>query len=283
MASALSVSKSGMLVPMTLVRVARRYAYLWWVFIKNSLALEMEYRAATLSESFIALTNMAWQLATIWVFFEHTDQLGGWDLWEAAIVLGLFIFFDGFIEMFFRPNMEQIIEHIRMGTLDFTLLKPVNSQFLATTRFVRFRYAGYLVTGLGLILYSLLRVEMQPSVWVILFFIALLVSGAIILYSMLLVLVTLAFWFINVTNIIELIWSVYEAGRVPIDTFPGVVRIFLTFVVPIAFITTIPAEALLGRVNPLFASLSLLMAAASLAVSSAFWRYAIQHYSSASS
>ncbi len=283
MTSTFSLLKPWAFTLSQLGRTARRYARLWWVFIKNSLTLEMEYRTATISEFFIALTSAAWQLTSIWVFFVHTDSLGDWQFWEATVVLGLFIFFDGFIEMFFRPNMEQIIEHIRMGTLDFVLLKPVNSQFLATTRLVRFRHLGSLLTGLGLIAYSLTRIAIEPQFFVLLFFLILLLSGALILYSILLVLVTLAFWFVNVTNIIELIWSVYEAGRVPVDIFPGVVRIFLTFVVPIAFITTVPAEALLGRVDPLFASLSLLMSVAALGGSSAFWHYAVRHYSSASS
>ncbi len=263
--------------------LASRYLRLWGVFIRNSLSLEMEYRVAMISESIIALTSAAWQLTAIWVFFVHSERLGTWKLWEATVVLGIFIFFDGFIEMFFRPNMEEIIEHIRQGTLDFILMKPVNSQFLATTRLIRFRYLGTLVTGLALVIYSLVRIHTEPHLLVILFFLLLLASGAVILYSTLLVLVTLSFWFVNVTNILELIWSVYEAGRVPVDVFPGIVRAFLTFVIPIAFITTVPAEALLGRVNPTFASLSLLMALAALGVSSAFWHYAIRHYSSASS
>jgi len=256
------------------------YAKIWRVFLLNSLTLEVEYRTAFLAEVVLSITALGWKVTSIWVFFVHRERIGTWSLWEAMIVLGLFTFFDGVLEMFFRPNLERIIEHIRM---DFVLTKPVNAQFLATLRFARFRFIGDVSLGLGLAVYSLWRLGIQPPWLSVLLFVGLLAAGTAILYSILLVLVTLAFWFVNVTNIIELIWSVFEAGRVPVDVFPGAIRAFLTFVVPVAFITTVPAEALLGRVTPRFASLSLLMAAIALTTSSLFWNYAIRHYSSASS
>ncbi len=262
---------------------ALRYFTLWRVFIANSLALELEYRAAFIGQIIIAITQTAWQLVAIWVLFAHRDHLGTWTMWEAVIVLGLYIFFDGTIEMFFRPNLEQIVEHIRMGTMDFILLKPVNSQFLATTRIVHFRHLGDVIAGLGVALYALWRLNVQPRFLSVLAFLTLLLAGGIILYSLLLILVTLSFWFVNVTNIIELIWSVYEAGRFPIDIYPQTVRWVLTFVIPIAFITTVPAEALLGRVTPRSALTAMLMAVIILLVSSLFWRYATLHYTSASS
>ncbi len=264
-------------------RALRRYLTLWRIFIVNSLILEMEYRTAFYTEMAIAITRTGWQLAGIWVFFVHKERIGSWTMWEAAIVLGLFIFFDGVMEMVLRPNMERIIEHVRKGTMDFILIKPVNAQFLATTRLMRFRYLGDVMAGLGLAIYSLWRLETEPSLLNIFLFVSLIAAAGVILYSILLVLVTLSFWFVNVTNILELSWSVYSAGRIPVDVYPRWLRMFLTFIIPIAFITTVPAEALLGRVTPRFASISLLLAAVALLVSSLFWNYALRYYTSASS
>ncbi len=260
-----------------------RYLSLWKVFVANSLALELEYRAAFIGQIVIAITQTAWQLVAIWVFFVHRDHLGTWTMWEAVIVLGLYIFFDGTIEMFFRPNLERIVEHVRLGTMDFILLKPIDSQFLATTRHIHFRHVGDVVAGLGVAVYALWRLNVEPRLMSIAAFIVLLFAGGIILYSLLLVLVTFSFWFVNVTNAIELIWSVYEAGRFPIDIYPQGIRWVLTFVIPIAFITTVPAEALLGRISPRSALTAMMMAVFSLIVSSLFWRYATKHYTSASS
>lgn len=260
-----------------------RYLRLWRLFVANSMAQELEYRTAFIAEVMLALTETAWQLVAVWVFFFHRPRLETWTFPEAAVVLGLFIFFDGLMEVFFQPNMRQIIEHIRQGTLDFVLLKPVNAQFLATARHAQFRYIGYVLAGLGLILYSLVRLHTTPHAVNIGLFLLLVGAAAVILYSLLLILVTLAFWFVDVTNILNLIWAVYEAGRVPVDVFPRLVRWVLTFVVPVAFITTVPARTILGRSTPDTLLLAFALAAALFFLSSRFWNYALRQYTSASS
>lgn len=261
----------------------RRYLRLWRLFVANSMAQELEYRTAFIAEVILALTETAWQLVAVWVFFFHRPRLETWTFPEAGVILGLFVFFDGLMEVFFQPNMRQIIEHIRQGTLDFVLLKPVNAQFLATARHVQFRYIGYVLAGLGLIVYSLVRLHTTPQAVNIGLFLLLVGAAAVILYSLLLILVTLAFWFVDVTNILNLIWAVYEAGRVPVDVFPRLVRWVLTFVVPVAFITTVPARTILGRSTPDTVLVAFALAAALFFLSNRFWNYALRQYTSASS
>jgi ABC-2 type transport system permease protein len=76
---------------------------------------------------------------------------------------------------------------------------------------------------------------------------------------------------------------VFDAARYPVDFFKGGVRTFLTFVVPVAFVTSIPADALLGRSNPWLLLLAPVLAASTLLASHLFWNYALRHYGSASS
>lgn len=269
--------------PRVIASAVRRYIRLWRIFVANSLAQELEYRAAFVAEVLLAFTETAWQVVALWVFFFHRPRLETWTFLEATVVLGLFVFFDGLMEVFFQPNMRQIVEHVRQGTLDFVLLKPANAQFLATARHVQFRYIGYVLAGGGLIVYSLVRLHATPHAVNIGLFLLLIVAASIILYSLLLGLVTLAFWFVDVTNILNLIWAVYEAGRVPVDVFPRVVRWVLTFIVPVAFITTVPARTLLGRATPQTVGIAFGLAALLFGLSSRFWNFALRHYTSASS
>nr|MCU0494790.1 ABC-2 family transporter protein [Chloroflexaceae bacterium] len=60
-------------------------------------------------------------------------------------------------------------------------------------------------------------------------------------------------------------------------------QLFLTFIVPIAFMTTFPAAALLGLLDPLYLALAPVIAALLLLASRAFWRVALRSYTSASS
>jgi ABC-2 type transport system permease protein len=74
----------------------------------------------------------------------------------------------------------------------------------------------------------------------------------------------------------------YEAGRWPVSLYPGWLRYGLTFVVPVAFATTVPAEALTGRLTWETSVGAVVFAIVLLLVSRLFWRVGLRHYAGAS-
>src|SRR5207342_3558423 len=76
-----------------------------------------------------------------------------------------------------------------------------------------------------------------------------LVCGLLLVYSLLLVLSTLAFWFVRVENLLAIFWSFIDAGRFPVDVYPGWLRITLSTIVPIGIAVTVPAQAMAGRLD----------------------------------
>jgi ABC-2 type transport system permease protein len=90
-------------------------------------------------------------------------------------------------------------------------------------------------------------------------------------------------WFVKIYNVTEVLRGLLEAGRFPMAAYPAAYRVFFTFVIPVAFLTTVPAEALLGEGHWGWllgsAGLSLLL----LQFSRWFWRFALRSYTSASS
>jgi hypothetical protein len=113
------------------------------------------------------------------------------------------------------------------------------------------------------------------------FAVALLCGGAIV-YGFWLILATCSFWFVRVENILVIFQSMYEAGRWPVSIYPQWLRFALTFVVPVAFATTVPAQALTGRLTAQTLLGAVALAMALLAVSRLFWRVGIRYYSGAS-
>jgi ABC-2 type transport system permease protein len=260
-----------------------RYLRLLALFLKNSLLVEMEYRANFVLNTLLSVLWMGVRLVSVLAFFEHRDTIAGWTLPEMLIVIGLFNIFNGVIDTVLRPNVDQIVEHIRKGTMDFILTKPVNSQFLASLRhFVVWNLADVFL-GLGVIVYALGRLDVTPTPAHIAIFVVLLLAGLVIVYAFWMLLITTAFWFVRVPNIAELFTTFFTAGRFPVTVYPSWIRVLLTFVVPIAFLTTFPAASLLGRLSATYALLSLGLAAGLLAASAGFWNYAVRHYASASS
>jgi len=97
-----------------------------------------------------------------------------------------------------------------------------------------------------------------------------------------LTLVTLAFWFVRVDNIMAIFWAFTDAGRFPIDLYPGWLRVTLATVVPIGIAVTVPAEAISGRFS--LETFGAMLAGTALAVGFAswFWRRGLRSYTGAS-
>jgi ABC-2 type transport system permease protein len=197
--------------------------------------------------------------------------------------MGLFVIFNGIIDGILRPNIIRLTEYIQKGTLDFVLIKPANSQFLATITAISVFKGFDLMMGLGLITVGLYRLHHFPTLADVTLFTTMLVAGLIIVYSLWLFLATLAFWFVRIENFTELFYTFYEAGRFPITVYRGWIRGLLTFVIPVAFLTTFPAATLMGRLSPIYAAAAFGMAGLLLYLASKFWHYAVRFYSSASS
>jgi ABC-2 type transport system permease protein len=85
-----------------------------------------------------------------------------------------------------------------------------------------------------------------------------------------------------VENLIEIFQSVYQAGRWPVSLFPNWLRFGLTFIVPVAFATTVPAEALTGRLGGATLLGALGLAVLLAAVARLVWRLGLRRYSGAS-
>ncbi|MGQ9814064.1 MAG: ABC transporter permease [Candidatus Roseilinea sp.] len=260
-----------------------RYLKLFALFLKASFLVELEYRANFVARAMLSVFWAGVTLVGAGVFYAHTETIGGWTFNEALTIIGLFTFMGGFIQTFLQPNVQRIIEMIRLGTLDFVLTKPVNSQFMASLRYAQTFSAVDMLLGAGIVIWACARLDYAPAPAVLAQFVVMLGMAVLIVYSIWMVIATLAFWLVKVDNMAELFNSVYDAGRFPVTTYQGLIRLALTFIIPIAFITTFPAESVLGRLDPTTLLTAVAMGVGLFTASALFWRRAVRSYSSASS
>ena len=260
-----------------------RYLQLLAIFYKNALYTEMEYRANFVVNTVTSAFWLSFAVLGLRVFFFHRNQIGQWHYYEAMLVVGFYTLFNGFIEALLTPNMSRLIDHIRLGTFDFVLVQPVNSQFMASVRYLSIWKLADAAMGLGICGYAMVKLGVRPTATDLVAASMFIFNGAVTLYSIWVLMVTTAFWFVRIDNITELFTAVYETGRFPVSIYPSWMRGILTFVVPIAFITTFPATAFLGRASRPLLLISFLIAALLFAGCVRFWRFAVRRYSSASS
>jgi ABC-2 type transport system permease protein len=261
----------------------KRYLHLLGIHYRAAFLAQMEYRANFVASLVLSALWPFWVVSLVSVFFHHSDHLGGWSFNEALLVLGLYDIFIGFMETVLAPNVQQLHQHVEEGTLDFVLLKPANSQFLSTLTACNLFRLFDVAIGFGLIAVGLYRLDHVPDPAELAAFAVMLPAGMVTVYSIWVLLATLSFWFVRADNFAELFIGFYETGRFPVSIYNQWIRRVLTFVVPVAFLTTFPAAMLLGQASWVYVPGSVIVAGVLFVAAHRFWNYAVRFYSSASS
>lgn len=259
----------------------RRYFKVLRLFWSTAIATELEYRLNFAIATVTSIANLVGSLFGLFLFYRTGYTFQGWSWQEATIVLGLFTLLQGFSATFLVPNLNSIVKQVEQGTLDFVLLKPISSQFWLSTKTISPWGLPDLLFGMILIFYAgnNLGLEWQN------YFASLipLGLGIIILYSLWFILGATSIWFVKVYNVTEVLRGLLEAGRYPMVAYPAVYRFFFTFIVPVAFLTTVPAQAMLNRTEFVWIFGAAILAIALFCFSIFFWRFALRFYTSASS
>jgi len=259
----------------------KKYLKLIWLFWLTSVAAELEYRWNFLVASLGSILNLVGSIFSLFLFYRTGYSFSGWSWNEALIVLSIFTFLNGISGTFLEANLNRIVTQVQQGTLDFVLLKPISSQFWLSFRSLSIMGLPDLCFSLATLIYasSLLHLNFY-NYWLAIFPIF---SSCLILYSIWFFLATTSIWFVKVNNVTDVLKGLLEAGRYPISAYPNLYRLFFTLVIPVFFLTTVPAETILGRISPAFSILTIILAILMLISANIFWRYAMRFYTSASS
>lgn len=255
---------------------------LFWLSLRVGAMNALQYRADFFIQLVQSTIGLGTALAGVAIVFGQTDQLGGWRRDELVALIGVFLMVGGLVGVVIRPSMERLMEGVRLGTLDFTLTKPLDAQLLVSVRQVDIWRLMDVVLGAAILVFAVAELGGRIGPLAAAAFAVMLLSGLAIIYSFLLVLSTLAFWLVRVENILVIFASMYEAGRWPVGIYPAWLRVALTLLVPVAFAVTIPVEALIGRLEPTTLAGTILLAVGFLIASRWFWRLGLSRYTGAS-
>lgn len=258
-----------------------RYWQVLGLFWGAAIAAEMEYRANFVLAALSSLGNLIGSLFGLFLFYRTGYTFRGWVWEEALVVLAIFTLLQGFAATFLIPNLDRIVKHVEQGTLDFILLKPISAQFWLSTRTVSPWGLPDFLFGMVMLGYAGSRLDLGIVNYLL--GIVPLLFGFVILYSLWFVLGATSIWFVKIYNVTAVLRGLLEAGRFPMVAYPTAYRFFFTFVVPVAFLTTVPARAFLGRGELGWIAFGGVLAIALLVASNLFWRFAMRFYTSASS
>jgi ABC-2 type transport system permease protein len=260
-----------------------RYLRLLALQFRISAASAMAYRANFLIEGVMSVAWLVLTLLPLFVVFEGRQTVAGWTWPAALIVMGYFLAVRAVLEGTITPSLADLVERIRTGSFDYVLLKPVDAQAMVSAS----RYEPWkvfdLLGAIAVIVYAFVELGAPPSPVDLALGVLLFGTGVLATYALWILCAAASFWVVRLDNLMYLLGAIFDTARWPVQVFPGAWRIVFTFVLPVAIMTTYPAEALLGTHAPTTVLATVGGSLALLMISRAVWRTAIRSYTSASS
>ncbi len=252
-------------------------------FLRLNIQMSLAYRADTVVNILLNLMWLGWELLSLNIIFSNTTSLGGWGLGELIALLGVFRLVNTMMIALIWPNTEKFNTSIRDGSMDYTILQPINTMFLVTFSRITVWRIWDLVLAVILIVVGINMSGDTATISNILTFMLLTVSGTVVIYSLWIVLIALTFWFTKFDNNVTILQALMDSGRYPATVYPAWLRIIVTFIVPIAVATTIPLQALRGELDISRVILFFFIGIASFWIASRVWKSGLKQYSGASS
>jgi ABC-2 type transport system permease protein len=213
--------------------------------------------------------------------YEYVDGLVGWSKSEALTVLGFYYLTNGLSWAFFRNGIAHLEQHIGNGSLDRMLLKPVNPIFLMSFFEVDFTRLVDVGVGVFIILFHVSRSGVEITLTAVAGAVMAVILGLAFIFCLFLSVNMLAFWTTE-TYLDHLINPVFTVSKYPADLW-GKYSWLLYWVAPVAFMSTVPAGILYGKMSWDIVLAGLVLVVVWLLAIRIYWRVAIKNYSSVGS
>ncbi len=272
------------------------YFRVFYTFARNSLVRDMTFRGNFLIEVVSSMSWVCMNLGFYILIFQNTDSIGldtGWGKYEFFLFLSTTLLVNSLVQAFFMPNAAEFSELIRTGTLDFALLKPIDTQFLVSLQRVNWASLGNFFFALVLMGYALTEVKYVPGIVQVILYPFYLLCGVAILYSLMISLAATSVWLGRNQTLYNFWFYITNFSRYPMEIYKGPIgtplRHAFTFIVPVLVVVNVPAQLLVKPLRPrvpgdwLLPGFTVVAAAVSLLASRWVFNRSLLGYRSASS
>lgn len=262
----------------------RKHIRMFFIFAKNSLIGYMEYKANFYSSLLMEIVFLFSKLIYILFVFQLGIEINGITPDEMMIFTGTYTIMIAIYTGLFMDNFYGLSGHIRNGTLDMYITKPLSLQFMVSFRHVNFALPiPNLIAGIAMVALAWKRLGIEPNFIHVAGYIGVILSSMIVMYSVLLLPQILSFWTVKSGSITEMLDKCWELNNMPMYIYPKWLRRLGLYVVPILFITNMPPVYLIQQLNVFLGIWIIAAPVLSLIAVRLFWKLAIKRYASASS
>lgn len=259
-----------------------RYLRLLGASFSLSLRQEMAFRTNLFFQIMMTAISIVSGLAVLGVVYTQTQTLAGWSQGESVVLLGTFQIVGGIFQTFIASNLIWFAGQVKDGKLDHVLVQPVPSLFMVSLGKCAPLALSQVVMGLVIIVLGLRELNALPSFWGLSGWLVLVVVGVVVAWATRVLTCSLAFWAPSME--LDVFYSaLWQFGRYPVTIYQQPLRFSLTYILPLAFLSTFPASVLLGRADPLLPVLGIAISGVAIALVQLVWRTGLRRYTSATS
>ena len=216
----------------------------------------------------------------LWIIFKQLDQLAGWTYQQVLFMYGMAAIPNGMVEFFLDGMWSIAGEYVSRGDLDRLLTRPMNPLLSIIAAHMEPHGAGSMLFGFVVCIVTCMQMQLDITIWKVLFFIIAIISGTLIYFAINLFTATLSFWIVDVTSTMVLVHHVNSFSKYPITIYNRAIQIVLTCIIPFAFTSYYPAAVILQK-KVWLGLLTPVVSVVLIFIAYQFWRFGLKHYNSA--
>lgn len=254
---------------------------IWWGW-KAEFSGAAEYRADLVSGTVVSAVWLALSITPMLVVSAHSQAAPGWTLPRLLFLQSIWYLMDAVLWMLIMNNARALSDKVQDGTLDAILLRPVNSLVLCTLGTVYVQDLPKVVLAVGLGGFAVANGGGPDSIPAAVAGLVAVACACVVMWA--------AGVLANVKSITHIqadgmfaLHAAHNLARVPTPLYGPVLHVVLTVVVPIGFLTTVPAQIFFGMLPVWWVLASLALGAALVWATSRIWHRELRGYSGAMS
>jgi ABC-2 type transport system permease protein len=268
----------------TLFRELRKHLLLYFLFAKNSLMAQMEYRFNFIGNFSMEAGYLLVKLSYVLVVYRSGVQINGLTPDQILLFIGTFVMLTGSYAGMFMINNFGLRGQIKDGDLDLLLTKPVSLQFMVTLR--RTDVTIFLVdviAGSVMVAIAWGRLGIPVTLYTLGGYVGFLAISMVVSYCLFLLPIMLTFWMMNASALAEITDMFWDFNNMPMDIYTPWIKAIGVFLLPIFVITNFPPLFALGKMPPVYLAWSAVLPFVLLFLVRLVWQQGIKSYNSASS
>ena len=224
-----------------------RYCKLYLLLAGAYVRSRLQYRLSFGLMCVGIIVSEACMLGLLGALFAKFRTVNGWTWTEVVFLYSLGTLAFALMQLL-GSQLNDFDRYIVRGELDTVLIKPLPPLFYILASRVELIHVSRLLTSLVIFVVAFHLTHLRWTIGVGLFTIITVLSGGLILFAFMLLSATVALWTTKSGKLTDILTgATKEAATFPISIYPLAVRLLLTFILPVAFVTYYPAQRLLQK------------------------------------